>query len=130
MQRAANGRRPSPAADFLHHLKTKFPFLIKAIQIDGGSEFKDQFEEACKRLEITLFVNTPKCPEMNGGVEENPKVPGVTNVLTPFTSSTALFVSSQPEKILIRYPEYGAVIVNQDGRVYSIGKKYHLTLIA
>ena len=43
--------------------------------------------------------------------------------------STALFVSSQPEKILIRYPEYGAVIVNQDGRVYSIGKKYRFTLI-
>jgi len=44
--------------------------------------------------------------------------------------STALFVSSQPEKILIRYPEYGAVIVSRDGRVYSIGKKYHLALIS
>ena len=43
--------------------------------------------------------------------------------------STALFVSSQPERILVRYPEYGAVIVDQDGRVYSIGKRYHFTLI-
>jgi transposase InsO family protein len=59
------------AADFLHHLKTKFPFRIKAIQIDGGSEFKDQFEAACRRAEIMLFVNPPRCPEMNGGVERS-----------------------------------------------------------
>jgi len=31
----------------------------------------DQFEEACRRLEITLFVNAPECPEMNGGVERS-----------------------------------------------------------
>ena len=67
--RAYRRQTSTAAADFLHHLKTKFPFPIKAIQIDGGSEFKDQFEEACRRLEITLFVNPPRCPEMNGGVE-------------------------------------------------------------
>src|SRR4030042_7115283 len=59
------------AADFLHHLKTKFPFRIKAIQIDGGSEFMDQFEEACRGLEITLFANPPGCPGMNGGGERS-----------------------------------------------------------
>jgi putative transposase len=67
--RAYRRQISTAAADFLHHLKTKFPFRIKAIQIDGGSEFKDQFEEACRKLEITLFVNPPRCPEMNGGVE-------------------------------------------------------------
>jgi hypothetical protein len=35
------------AANFLHHLKMKFPFPIKVIQIYGGSDFKDQFEAAC-----------------------------------------------------------------------------------
>jgi len=59
------------AADFLHHLKTKFPFRIKAIQIDGGSEFMDQFEEACRRAKIRLFLNPPRHPEMNGGVERS-----------------------------------------------------------
>jgi putative transposase len=59
------------AADFLHHLKTKFPFRIKAIQIDGGSEFMDQFEEACRRKKIRLFVNPPRCPQINGGVERS-----------------------------------------------------------
>jgi transposase InsO family protein len=67
--RAYRRQTSTAAADFLHHLKTKFPFPIKAIQIDGGSEFMDQFEEACRRLEIILFVNLPRCPKMNGGVE-------------------------------------------------------------
>jgi putative transposase len=57
------------AAEFLHHLKMKFPFRIKAIQIDGGSEFMDQFEVACRKSKILLFVNPPHRPEMNGGVE-------------------------------------------------------------
>jgi putative transposase len=61
----------SAAADFLHHLKTKFPFRIKAIQIDGGSEFMDQFEEACRRAKILLFLNPPHRPELNGGVERS-----------------------------------------------------------
>lgn len=56
-------------AEFLHHLKMKFPFRIKAIQIDGGSEFMDEFEKACQRRNIKLFVNPPHRPEMNGGVE-------------------------------------------------------------
>ena len=47
--RAYRRQTSTAAADFLHHLKTKFPFPIKAIQIDGGSEFIDQFEEACRR---------------------------------------------------------------------------------
>jgi transposase InsO family protein len=59
------------AADFLHHLKMKFPSRTKAIQIDGGSEFMDQFEEACQREKILLFLNPPHHPELNGGVESN-----------------------------------------------------------
>ena len=61
----------SAAADFLYHLKTKFPFRIKAIQIDGGSEFMDQFEEACRRSRILLFRNPPRRPQFNGGVERS-----------------------------------------------------------
>jgi hypothetical protein len=39
---------------------------LRAIQIDGGSEFKEQFEAAGRRRKILLFVNAPHCPEMNG----------------------------------------------------------------
>jgi len=57
------------AADFLRYLRKKFPFPIKAIQIDGGSEFKDQFEEACRRQDILLFELPPQSPKLNGHVE-------------------------------------------------------------
>ena len=67
--RAYRRQTSTAGADFLHHLKTKFPFPIKAIQIDGGSEFKDQFEAACRRHKILLFQNPARCPELNGGVE-------------------------------------------------------------
>ena len=59
------------AAHFLHYLRKKFPYPIKAIQIDGGSEFKDQFEEECKAKKIPLFVLPPKSPKLNGHVERS-----------------------------------------------------------
>jgi transposase InsO family protein len=56
-------------ADFLHYLRKKFPYPVRAIQIDGGSEFKDQFEAACQKLKLPLYVNPPRCPELNGHIE-------------------------------------------------------------
>jgi thiamine biosynthesis lipoprotein len=38
--------------------------------------------------------------------------------------STALFVSESPEKILARYPEYGAFLVYADGEPASLGKPF------
>lgn len=57
------------AALFLDYLERKFPFRIKAIQIDGGSEFKKDFEEACQKKGILLFVLPPYSPKLNGHVE-------------------------------------------------------------
>ena len=59
------------AACFLEYLERKFPFPIKAIQIDGGSEFKRHFEEACQKREIRLFVLPPHSPKLNGRVERS-----------------------------------------------------------
>ena len=56
-------------ADFLHFLRKKFPFRLRALQIDGGSEFKAQFEAACLQLGLPLYVNPPRCPELNGHIE-------------------------------------------------------------
>jgi transposase InsO family protein len=69
--RAYKHQTSTAAADFLHYLRKKFPYPIKAIQIDGGSEFKDQFEEACRKKKIILFVNPPYSPELNGHVERS-----------------------------------------------------------
>ena len=38
--------------------------------------------------------------------------------------STALFVSPQPEKILRSFPEYGAVIIDSEGKTLLIGKTF------
>jgi putative transposase len=69
--RAYKRQTSAAGADFLHYLRRKFPFRIKAIQIDGGSEFKDQFEEACKRKNILLFELPPSSPKLNGHVERS-----------------------------------------------------------
>jgi len=58
------------AALFLDYLERKFPFRIKTIQIDGGSEFKKDFEKACKKRGIRLFVLPPHSPKLNGCVEK------------------------------------------------------------
>jgi putative transposase len=57
------------AARFLEYLETKFPFKIKAIQIDGGSEFKKHFEQECEKRRILLFELPPRSPKLNGYVE-------------------------------------------------------------
>ena len=45
------------------------PDPIKAIQIDGGSEFMAEFEQACKDAKLPLYVLPPRSPKLNGAVE-------------------------------------------------------------
>jgi transposase InsO family protein len=54
---------------FLDDLQARTPFAIKAIQVDGGSEFKADFEAACHERGIRLFVLPPRSPKLNGCVE-------------------------------------------------------------
>jgi len=57
------------AAHFLQTLRQRCPFSLKAIQVDGGSEFAAAFEQACQRQGIRLFVLPPRSPKLNGCVE-------------------------------------------------------------
>ena len=57
------------ATDFLELMQQSFPFPIISIQVDGGSEFMAEFEKACFKAKIPLFVLPPRRPELNGGVE-------------------------------------------------------------
>ena len=57
------------AAQFLDALQARAPFPIKAIQVDGGSEFKAEFEAACQARGLHLFVLPPRSPKLNGCVE-------------------------------------------------------------
>jgi putative transposase len=59
------------AAHFLDTLLDRLPFPAKALQVDGGSEFAAEFEEACQQKELPLFVLPPKSPKLNGHVERS-----------------------------------------------------------
>jgi len=43
--------------------------------------------------------------------------------------STALFVSKNPKKVLNNYPDYGAILVDEKGRITFCGKKYNVDLL-
>ena len=57
------------AAQMLREAFGRFGFRVRALQIDGGSEFKATFEAACAELQIKLFVLPPRSPRLNGHVE-------------------------------------------------------------
>jgi putative transposase len=57
------------AAAFIDTLLRRMPFPVKVIQVDGGSEFQDAFEEECQRRGIKLYVLPPRSPKLNGHVE-------------------------------------------------------------
>lgn len=57
------------AKEFLEELQERAPYRVKAIQVDGGSEFMAEFEEACQAKGIKLFVLPPRSPKLNGCVE-------------------------------------------------------------
>ncbi len=54
------------ASGFIDTLLKRMPFPIRAIQVDGGAEFQDAFEEECQRKGIELFVLPPRLPKLNG----------------------------------------------------------------
>jgi putative transposase len=47
---------PQTAARFLDTLQRRMPFPIRAVQVDGGSEFAAEFELACQQRPLHLFV--------------------------------------------------------------------------
>jgi transposase InsO family protein len=63
------GATAGTARDFLAELQERAPFPIRAIQVDGGSEFMAEFEVACQAQAIALFVLPPRSPKLNGRVE-------------------------------------------------------------
>ena len=66
----AHGRATAFAASqFLETLLHRMPFPIRALQVDGGSAFAAEFELACQRRGLHLFVLPPRSPKLNGAVE-------------------------------------------------------------
>jgi putative transposase len=63
---AATARTATRALDALLE---RMPFPVRAIQVDGGSEFMAEFEAACQARGLPLFVLPPRSPKLNGSVE-------------------------------------------------------------
>ena len=57
------------AKRFLMDLVEQAPYPIRSLQVDGGSEFMADVEQACEDLGIPLIVLPPSKPQYNGGVE-------------------------------------------------------------
>ncbi len=57
------------ATRFLDSLEAWLPFPLKAVQVDGGPVFQEEFEQACSERGIRLFVLPPHSPKLNGYVE-------------------------------------------------------------
>jgi len=57
------------AKTFLMTVQQRLPFPLKAVQVDGGSEYMAEFEQACQEKGIRLFVLPPRSPKLNGCVE-------------------------------------------------------------
>jgi len=65
----ANRATATATRRFLDKVLAQMPFPVQAIQVDGGSEFKAEFEDACKDKGLTLYELPPKRPQLNGAVE-------------------------------------------------------------
>jgi len=57
------------AAAMLDALEARMPFAVRAISVDGGSEFMAEFEAACQERAIHLFILPPRSPKLHGAVE-------------------------------------------------------------
>lgn len=53
----------------LHTLQGRFPFAVRAPQVDGGSQFAAVFEEACQQRGLRLFVLPVRSPQVKGQVK-------------------------------------------------------------
>ena len=65
-------------AAFLKRLVAQFPFPVRAVQSDGGSEFLTavpvhgkEFGVAIKELHLTQYFNRPNYPQGNGRIERS-----------------------------------------------------------
>lgn len=57
------------AQRFLKAVREDLRGPLRSIQVDGGGEFRAEFEDACQTLNLPLAVLPPNSPQLNGVVE-------------------------------------------------------------
>jgi len=97
----------SNAKRFLLDLVKNTPFKILSIQVDGGSEFMKEFEEACAELKIPLMLLPPSKPQYNGGFERGNRTfrEEFYNLSTLLEDSVRA-IQAELHKALVKYNTY------------------------
>lgn len=95
------------AKRFLEELLKTAPFKIHSIQVDGGSEFMADFEEACAAHKIPLLVLPPAKPTYNGGVERGNRIFREEFYNSPFLQADSLgAIRNELTKAIWKYNSY------------------------
>lgn len=68
---AASQLTSAAGARFLARVQERFPFAVRAVQCDGGHEFRGEFEQAALAAGIAQFINRSNYPQGNGRVERS-----------------------------------------------------------
>jgi hypothetical protein len=113
--KAFNRASGQAAAAFLDSIVADMPFPVKAIQVDGGSEFMAEFEVACQTKAITLYVLPPRSPQMNGAVEAM-----TTNRLGGVPSSGVIFSVRITYAAGVSGPDLAGTALKPSGSVMSL----------
>ncbi|MEK7874473.1 MAG: DDE-type integrase/transposase/recombinase [Chloroflexota bacterium] len=58
-------------AAFPQRLVAQFPFPVRAVQSDGGSEFLQAFQATAEALHLPHYFNRPNYPQGNGRIERS-----------------------------------------------------------
>ena len=66
---ASNRLTSAAGARFLARVQERLPFPVRAVQCDGGHEFRGEFEMAAAAAGIAQYINRPNYPQGNGRVE-------------------------------------------------------------
>ena len=93
------------AAKFLRELVENVPYKVRSIQVDGGSEFMKNFENACKELGIPLFVLPPAKPTYNGKIERSNRT-FREEFYADLTKDTIVGARRELRKFLQKYNSY------------------------
>ncbi len=94
------------ATKFLEHARRSLPFPMLSAQVDGGSEFRGEFEQACKELNIPLFVLPPRSPKYNGNVERGNCTVKYEFYVSYTGASSLRIIQKNLQKYIHRYNNY------------------------
>lgn len=96
------------------------PFEVKAIQIEGGSEFQRVCEEICKQHGSTLFLLPPRSPKLNGYVERAHR----THTEEFYEVTDASFEVDELTKSLLKWEDVYNTIRPQQSLGYLTSQKF------